>query len=216
MTSSIQPNIVNVEVVLQGISPLIMNNGRAADATEGTVVAKVEAFSAYKKAPTDTNREYFEQAQMTMSVYFDEEIGVYMPWDNLAKALTQAGAGIKVGQKSLKSAATGIMADEDGFSILLDGKPLKKWDAVVKDKRFRFRRVARQGKNAIVRVRVKIPSGWELVVRCKFLTDVVDADTVRRLFDEAGINKGLGDWRPSSPAPGTFGRFVVKSFTEIK
>lgn len=215
MSKTIQPSIVNVEVVLQGISPLIMNNGRAADTTESTVIAKVEAFGAYKKAPTDVNREYFEQAQMTMSVYYDDELGVYLPWDNIAKSLTQAGAGIKIGQKSLKSAATGIMADEDGFAFLIDGKPLKKWDTVVKDKRFRFRRVARQGKNAIVRVRVKIPSGWEVVVRCKFLTDVVDADTVKRLFEDAGINKGLGDWRPSSPAPGTFGRFVVKSFKEV-
>lgn len=216
MSKTIQPSIVNVEVVLQGISPLIMNNGRAADATESTVMAKVEAFGAYKKAPTEVNREYFEQAQMTMSVYFDEDLGVYLPWDNIAKSLTQAGAGIKVGQKSLKAAATGIMADEDGFSFLIDGKPLKNWEAVAKDKRFRFRRVARQGKNAIVRVRVKIPSGWEVVVRCKFLTDVVEAETVRRLFEDAGINKGLGDWRPSSPAPGTFGRFMVKSFKEAR
>lgn len=217
MTQTIQPKLTKMEVTLQGYGALIMNNGRAADETEATVIAKKAAFQTYQQNPTDANREFYEQAQVTMCAYWDNELGLYMPWDNIASMLVKAGTLVKVrGNKTLKVAAAAVTSMYEGFSFSINGQMKKNWDTFVKEKGFRFRRVVRQQKAAIVRTRVKVPTGWELTVRCECVDSVIQPSQVYALFDRAGMEVGLGDWRPSSPKPGANGRFMVKDFKEVK
>jgi len=59
--------------------------------------------------------------------------------------------------------------------------------------------------------------GWETTVRVEFVSQHLTAGAVRALFMWAGVEIGLGNWRPSSPMnPGKHGTFEVVRFDPVK
>lgn len=189
-----------------------MHNGRLADESDPLTVARKAAQVEYKKNPTSDNWEAFATAMMRGAAYFDDSIGLYMPEDNLRSMLTKAAASVqKKGQKTYKSAASTLSFDSDGlgFPFLIDGKPVLSLDAFCKNKRFRFERIVTINKSKVRSVRPLIPRGWTCDLRFDYRPDILEESTILAIFDIAGLEIGLGDWRPSSPKPGPFGQFMV-------
>jgi hypothetical protein len=205
-----------VTITLRGISKLIMHNGRLADDSDELTLARKAAQDAHKKNPTKENWERFTKAMMAGALYFTEEIGAFIPEDNLRAMLIKAGASItKKGMKTFKSAASTINFECDyGFPILVDGKPVKDYDDLLSNERWRFQKLVVINRNRVRNVRPAFPTGWTCDIRISYLPDIIDADSIHNIFEIAGMEVGLGDWRPSSPKPGPFGRFLVTKFAE--
>jgi len=211
------PIIKKIQISLQGISRLIMHNGRLADTSDSITQAVKNARDAYKKNPTADNWETFARLMMEGGLYYTDEIGAYVPEDNLRSMLIKGGAGIsKKGQKTYKAAASTLNFECDyGFPILVDGKPVTSIKELLENKRYRFERLVVITRQRVRSVRPVFPNGWECVLVVSYMPSIIEPKEIYNIFEGAGLEVGLGDWRPSSPKPGPFGRFIVKDFKEV-
>jgi hypothetical protein len=151
-----------------------------------------------------------------------------IPADNIARALMSAGARVPVpggkGGKTFKQDTMASMFIEDAFCPLyIHGKtvpqsaiePLKNVGdysehraAVAKLGFELFAKRAKVGMTKHIRVRPRFDN-WA----CSGTVQVIDEKLERALpmvFDIAGSQMGLGDWRPSGRTPGPFGRFKAE------
>lgn len=153
-----------------------------------------------------------------------------MPSDNVMVSLRNAGAQIEIpgGKrgKTFKDATQyGIIPVEESFEFFNHGEPVPtdEIDSLWEDNDFPkharlaeklgfklFVKRAKIGQSKHIRVR-PIFSDWsvkgKVLVTEPAITDGILAD----LFRIAGGRSGLGDWRPSSKTPGSYGRFTVES-----
>ena len=129
--------------------------------------------------------------------------------------------GGRMGKTFKAQSQSGIMPRALGWPLLVNGKPIPPAPikALLGEKDFAvhkeaveklgfslFVKRARIGQSKHVRVRPRFDS-WqasgELIVSDEQITEAV----LRDILEMAGSYKGLGDWRPSSKTPGTFGMF---------
>ncbi len=58
---------------------------------------------------------------------------------------------------------------------------------------------------------------WWVEIPIRFNADIFSDEQIANLFNMAGFNAGVGDWRPSSPkSPGNHGMFHVATGEELK
>lgn len=202
-----------VKIQITGVSGYIQHNGRLADESDLLTIARKERQNTYKKKPTTQNWEEFVTSMMMGGMYFSEELGVYLPEDCLRAMLVKAGASIKMkGNTTYKSAmASALNFENYGFSILVDGKPLMNAEKFAAEKKFRFEKIVTIGKAKVRSVRPILPRGWQAEVVITYLPSLVDEDVIVDVFGIAGLEVGIGDWRPSAPKPGPFGRFIISA-----
>jgi len=152
-----------------------------------------------------------------------------MPSDNLMTMLREGGS--KLIQKGAttykKQTQAGIMLDQQQFDLLLDGEtvpvdPIRELIGetdfnqhldLVEDLGFElFVKRARVVKSKHIRVRPLFRE-WVLTGSLTVLDEKQSGLTrqvLETILKQAGGLCGIGDWRPSSNASGTFGRFSVE------
>ena len=141
-------------------------------------------------------------------IYRDPKGRTCVPTMNLVAALNHAGRSVKMGKKTIATATTTTLFSfaefPDEFLVFdgLDENGDLPWVVDIR------RGVMASGVKpvAVAIVRPKFPS-WSLAVRVHLNEKLVGEDTLRKLFDEAGTNSGLCDFRPQKKGP--FGRFRV-------
>jgi hypothetical protein len=149
-----------------------------------------------------------------------------MPSDNLMTMLREGGAKVnKKGKETFKKyTQSGVMLDQQQFDLLIDGKlvPVAPFKALIGNNDFTqhldaaeaagFELLVKRavvGRAKHVRVRPMFRT-WSLVGSLTVLDEDqsgLSRATLQQILDIAGALCGLGDWRPSSGASGTFGRF---------
>lgn len=159
-------------------------------------------------------------------LYRDENGDVVMPTDNIMRALMEGGAMVPVpgarGNKTFKAQSqSGIMPRDTGWLLLVNGKKLdgKSLSALLEERDFEVHKIQAEklGFDLFVK-RVKIGASKHVRVRPRFYNwsaqgelvvsdEQITADILADLLETAGKYKGLGDWRPSSKTPGTYGMF---------
>lgn len=149
-----------------------------------------------------------------------------IPQENLSASLLAAAAGMTLkGKKTFKEASqTAIILHEDFFPLLVGGKPVAvkpieqlaglpfaQQAQKVKPLGFDlFMKRVRVGRAKHVRVRPRFEH-WSIRGTVEIVSQEVNQDSLKRMFDDAGFYKGLCDWRPGSPTkPGRFGRFKAE------
>lgn len=163
-----------------------------------------------------------------------------VPCSYIAAALRDAGRTFKIGKgnKTYKEAASSLVWFEppaefggEFFPILIDGKMVPSaairsrlldcldfTEHLATAKRHGFRldvRRARVGQSKHVRVRPRFEPGWTVRGTLELADpDILPPSVLAQLFDIAG-RRGIGDYRPSSKAPGPFGMFEA-SLTPVK
>jgi hypothetical protein len=159
---------------------------------------------------------------------YQESAMVVMPSDNLMTVLRQGGVECPTGkgQKTFKSLTqSGLIVDQSSWPILIHGHEIEtnnimelienedfhRHEEVVKSLGFElFVKRAKVGNNKHVRVRPRFDS-WSCSGSITIIDDKISGKDLETILSFAGIYKGLGDWRPSSPkSPGPWGRFSVK------
>jgi hypothetical protein len=209
-------------ITITGTTPLLMHNDDIewADAMDAWKNDKDN--KKLSKAGDDRSPAY----RWIGSLYRSEAGVLVIPTENIMRALMEGGAGVTVpGGRSGKTfkaqSQSGIQPREVGWPLLIGGKPVstapieelvrvadfEAHKAAVKQLGFSlFVKRARIGQSKHIRVRPRFET-WaaagELVVTDEQITAAVLAD----ILEVAGKYKGLGDWRPSSKTPGTFGMF---------
>jgi hypothetical protein len=162
------------------------------------------------------------------NLYRDESGAIIMPTDNIMRCIMEGASMVLVpggrGGKTFKSQSqSGVMPRAIGWELLSAGKRIDtspliklmqendfaKHEEAARGMGFTlFKKRAKIGQSKHVRVRPRFDqwsASGELVVVDEQITDSVLYD----ILDMAGKYKGLGDWRPGSKTPGTFGMFTA-------
>lgn len=165
-----------IKIKIKGIAPLLMSRYNDEEKTQ----KKTDVWDI--------------KTEVDGAVYYDEKIGYYAPSTWIEASIREASKGFKgKGRSSLKGIILAtVFCDEEKISLK------KKYDEV--DSRF-----ARIQHNGIVRHRPRWNT-WELEFTLNFDADRIAKETLLEIISEAGLMKGIGDYRPK------FGRFkVIKS-----
>ena len=131
-------------------------------------------------------------------LYFDDEIGVYIPATWITEAIICAGFSVaKIGRAKMRG---GLFATEPKIKLKYRGmNKVKTITDVVMNSEFRHRMLLKQGQ---VRVPKDAPifHDWSFETAVEFDDTVVDMGSLRRIVERSAKYGGFGDFRP------TFGR----------
>lgn len=184
-----------------GINPLLLANPQT-----------VDRFNAYTKAmkrindkkTRRTDDDYLELANLEMraKLYFDDEIGVYVPstWVGAAIASTSFKT-VKIGKAAIRG---GVFTTADRLPLSYRGQDkVKQIEDLINNEAFRHKMILPQGQ---VRVSKTAPifHGWSFSCGLEYDDSVVDEDSLKHIINQAAKYGGFGDFRP------TFGRATVE------
>ena len=198
--------MADFRIEITGLRPLLMKNGRLADPMDPAT----KAFKAANKKPSRsrTDDDLIEIAHLEWlgSLYWDDEVGPYLPGDNALGMLVEAG---KL-QRQGKDIQRGLIIKHDVNPLSYRGS--RTLDELWADENFRLMKGIKQGKNRIMRCR---PIFRQWAVNFEGTTDpsIVDFDVLVDIVERAGRMVGLGDWRPRY---GLFDAKVIDLSTEVK
>lgn len=196
----IDMTIQAARITVKGMNYLLQNNPQTADPFNKYAKAK-KAITA-KRIKTDDDLIELGNLETESKIYFDDELGVYVPTRWLTEAIcTGAHSVIKVGRDKMRG---GIFATEEKAKLTYDGQEKVKTIAdVVLNPKFRHRAMLPQGK---VRVAKDFPisKNWGFSTVIEYDDTVVDFGGLTRIVQRTAQYVGFGDFRP------TFGRATAE------
>lgn len=211
-------------VTITGTQPLLMHHDDI-DWADRMEEWKLDKDNKVKSKAGDDRSPAF---RWVGNLYRNGQNQIVMPTDNVMRCLMEGAAMVLVpGGKSGKTfkaqSQSGIMPRSSGWELLVGGASIdtSSLNGLIKEPDFAkheaaarkmgftlFKKRAKIGASKHVRVRPRFDN-WsasgELMVQDEQITTSVLED----ILEMAGKYKGLGDWRPSSKTPGTFGMFVA-------
>ena len=185
--------IKRVNVTLTGTRPLLQHNGQLADPLNPHTQAL--AALTKKRMKTIEDHEAISRTEFEGGLYFDPQVGPYVPGGQLSKVIHQGGKAFKLGPKVLSSVFVVDLVNPLIYDGPRDVQGL--WDAD-----FWLRAVAATQTNRIVRTR-PIFQNWSVDFAVDIDTTELDLTQFESIMDRAGGYVGIGDWRP------TYGRFTT-------
>lgn len=208
-----RPKIKKVMILLVGTDPLFMDR-MSPKTLEGLRTGNREQVDK-SKSPIDICKT---------KIYRNDDGQIILPIDIIRSAVVGAGQGVKVGKKQMSTAErTDVHShirfqkdnplllaahdiDPNSYDFDLKSYQEPKW--VVDERRGVGKQV-----NTPTAVCITRPMFPEWACWVGFTYEALDKSTVRKLWQEAGENRGFGSFRPSK-GKGPFGRFFIRSWME--
>lgn len=189
-------SIQQARVTITGIGPLLQNNPQTVDPFNSYSKAKKPLTS--KKSKTEEDLVELGNLDTESKLYFDQQLGVYVPTRWLTEQIVTAAYGIiKVGREKMRG---GIFATEDKAKLTYKGmNKVKTIHDVVYDTEFRHRMILPQ---QAIRIAKDFPifRDWSFSTVIEFDDTVVDFNGLSSIVKRSAMYVGFGDFRP------TFGR----------
>jgi hypothetical protein len=171
-----------------------MHNGRLVDPLD-TVVKQIRVVSA-KRRKTDDDHAEMAHLEWLGGIYFQPEVGPFIPAPNLQKCLVEGARLSKDGKKIER----GVFIETMVIPLRYDGP--RDPETLFADKRFVHRTPVKVGTARVMRTRPVFPR-WAAEATGQFDSAVIDLADLRNAAATAGSMIGLGDGRP------TYGRFIT-------
>ena len=185
-----------------GITPLIMHADTLVDPLHPLKKA-MERITAKRTNKTDEDHESIAQIEMAAALYYDDDLGVYLPDDNVLKCLIEAARLTKEG----KNVERGVRIAETKLPLKFAGGPLDR-EQLCKSQAHRYRKPVVISRQRVIRTR-PIFRDWAIDVTLHFDPQVVkQADLLVNWARIAGDMVGMGNRRIGKG--GQFGRFDVE------
>ena len=189
--------IQQARIIVTGIAPLLQNNPQTVDPFNHFAKAK-KAITNKRTAKTDDDLLELGNLETESKIYFDDEIGVYVPATWITEAIICTGFSVaKIGRAKMRG---GLFATDPKIKLRYRGmNKVKTITDVVMNTEFRHRMLLKQGQ---VRVPKDAPifHDWSFETMVEFDDTVVDLGSLRRIVERSAKYGGFGDFRP------TFGR----------
>lgn len=215
------------EITLTGSTPLIMHADNLAFSEKIRSWQRDPANKELSQAGDDRS-----PAWTWIGYAYHDDKHITMSADNIATCIREGGAKVPTGNKRgdktyKKLSQSGIVLDTPEYELTVDGKqiPLDPIRALIGNNDFfdHMETAESLGFELFVK-RAKVMMAKHVRVRPLFRNWMVrgtitildeemfglSQDIVQRIFDQAGMFCGLGDWRPGSPkSPGFYGKFLT-------
>ena len=199
-------NIDKMIVDIRGSTPFIMNNGAMANPLN-PLVKKLKSMTSKRQKTEDDLLEILE-LQWEGSLYFLPEIGLYLPSEMIFASLSKAAKKHKLGSK-----ISGVCVNDPiGYELRAPGH--KSLETLKKDPSNRFDKMVVIQKTRILKRRA-IFNTWAATFELEFERDIIDANELKTILLTQSSRVGFGDWGPSHPKPGVYGKFIIENLTHI-
>ena len=190
------------QVHIVGATPLLIHNGRMASPLD--VFSKKMKLLTSKRKKTEDDLKNILEIQWEGGLYWDDEIGLHMPTENLLAALLKAYKHHKLGKN-----ITGIVFDEPiGFPIITQNH--KNLIALKADDSNKFIKAVTIQRSKTLSCR-PIFKKWEMGFEFFIDEEFSGVDEIKMILFTMSQRIGLGVWTPSHPKPGSYGKFLIKS-----
>lgn len=188
--------IQQARITVTGIGPLLQNNPQTVDPFNR--YSKMKKPLTSKKAKTEEDLIELGNLDTESKLFFDPQIGVYVPTKWLTEQIVTSAFGIiKVGKDKMRG---GIFATEDKAKLTYEGmNKVKAISDVVYDPQFRHRMILPQ-QNIRIAKDFPIFNNWSFSTVLEFDDTVVDLTGLTSIVKRSAMYVGFGDFRP------TFGR----------
>jgi len=180
---------------IEGVSPLVMHNGRLADPLD-EYVRKIKEVSG-KRMKTDADHEEMARLEWYGGLYLKDGRPCIPGFVMEATLIGKGGAARKM--KMGKQAAAALIVENDAP---LEYAGPKDPTALWQDTQYRLRTKVNINGSSVIRTR-PIFFPWAAEIEILFLPELLNRDMVIQWMDIAGSESGLMDWRPK------FGRFTA-------
>ena len=184
---------------VSGVAPLIHHCGRLADPTS-KVAKAIKEIAGKGKDKTDADYERMAELEFQGSLYMGDD-GPIIPAHVLEGAAINGAKKTKSGPKA--KAGMYVM---DHASLQYEGPRTR--EGLWADESFRIVAGVRIGGKRIIRTR-PIFHNWSAEFNVAFDDQQVNEKDILQWFCTAGIQVGLGDWRPK------YGRFTVVKVGDV-
>ena len=185
---------MDFRITLTGTDALLMHSARLANPLDPAARAVKKLTS--KRTKTDADYAELAQVEWTGGMYYDPEIGPYVPADNIWRALYDGGKRFKKGPR-VKEA---VLITTNINPLAYHGP--RELDKLWKDDRFQHHSSVRVGTSRTTRCRPHFPQ-WTVEADGIIDPSILEMEELRQIAETAGSVIGLGDWRPR------YGRFTV-------
>jgi len=185
---------VEFNLTLTGRFPLLVHNSRLSDPLDP--IAREMKKANGKRMKTDEDFERVARLEFAGSLYMDEDIGPYVPGENIQRCLVDAARISKLGVKVTR----GVFIDTDVNPLAYPGP--RTVDGLWADEQFRHRASVKVGMQRVMRCR-PIFRQWQVQAHGLLDESQLNFDDLAAVAESAGMFIGLGDWRPR------FGRFAA-------
>ena len=193
---------MRLKFAIKGTAPLIVQSDRLVNPLDEIKKALGKVTSKRKKTDEDELEIY--RLQFYGSLYYDAEIGPYVPAEWLTASLRDGGRRNREG----KNVVHAVLVTTPFIPIEYHGP--RKIDELWANPDYRFLKAVKQQQARVMRCRPWFRK-WELHAEGELQTDLMDFAILKAIADEAGLYAGLGGWRPSAPkSPGTYGRYQIE------
>lgn len=176
---------------MRGTQPLIMHNARLSDPLDPFTKRLAEITGKRKK--TDDDHREMALREWAGGIYFDPEMGPYLPGANIERMLLDAARMSRDG----KSIERGLFIPED-WPLQYDGP--RDVSTLMNDENYRFRASIKVGQQRVMRCRPMFRQ-WACRAEGHFDEEQISPDKLPLLATRGGRLVGIGDWRPR------YGRF---------
>lgn len=185
---------MNVRLTLTGVSALLTHNARLSDPLDP--VTKQLKLVSSKRTKTEDDHEEMARIEFIGGLYFDEEVGPYVPGVNLHRCLVEAAKLTKRG----RHVERGVVVTDEMLVLGYSGP--RDIDGLWADKNHVSRLSVGVTTSRVMRTRPKFAQ-WALEADLIVDTGQLDFADIEDISETAGLMIGLGDYRPR------YGRFDV-------
>lgn len=182
--------IYGATVTLQGVTSLIMHAYNSNKTMDG-------------RNPEEWKEEIYLSSEPTKHLVY--------PFYVLEKFMQNAAKGQKMAKTPLnKLLARGLELTDTEFPMLVNNKKVTITD--IEKNNWLWTTPVKIANAKVPKVRVLLPAEWSITFQFNITEKSLLADSMKRFFEVAGYQEGMGQWRPGSPKPGKFGQFILANF----
>lgn len=188
-------------ISIKGVTPLLQNNPQTVDRFN-KFAKRMAQINAKKTRRTDDDYLELRDIEMESKVYFDAEMGVYVPASWLAEAI--ATSAFKVAKISRADIRGAMFTTDDKLKLSYrDSDKVKAVTDIVGNATFRQMLTLPQGQVRVVKA-FPIFHQWSFSTQLEFDDKIIDPDSLTRIAEHTAKYGGFGDFRPK------FGRAVAE------
>lgn len=188
-------------IKVTGINPLLQNNPQTVDRFNQYTKSMAQ-INAKKTRRTDEDYRELQDIEVRAKMYFDENIGVYVPATWISSGI--AATSFKVAKISKADIRGALFTTDDKIKLeYRDSRKVKKPADIVGNPNFRICLTLRQGQVRVVKA-APIFHEWSFETMVEYDDKIIDPDSLDRIVEHMAKYGGFGDFRP------TFGRAIAE------
>ena len=190
----------SANVSIKGTAPLLLNNPQCVDRFN-PIARRMSEITAKRTRRTDEDFHELSDLEMEAKVYWDNEIGVYIPDRWLSAAMCKVSNKVcKIPKADVRAGVTIIQSI---VPLTYEGQDKVKGHIdIVKNPAFRHKMLLPQGQVRIAKYG-PIFHEWSFEFDIEFDDTIFDTQDITRILEHAAKRGGFGDFRP------TFGRAIA-------